>query len=60
MFNKKQANKNDRDNKKVTTQLWQSVSEEEQNALKGGWPLPWPFGGGGGYVGSNSYNQGLK
>lgn len=42
MFNKKQANKNDKNNKKATTQLWQSVSEQEQNALKGGFPKGFP------------------
>lgn len=42
MFNKKQADKNDRDNKKATTQLWQSVSEQEENALKGGFPPKFP------------------
>lgn len=59
MFNKKQANKNDKNGQKTNAKLWQAVSEEEQNSLKGGWPLPWPFGGGGGYI-ANSSNQGIK
>lgn len=60
MFNKKKAIKNNQNDPKTNAKLWQAVSEEEQNALKGGWPLPWPFGGGGGYVGSNNHNQGLR
>ena len=45
MINKKQANKKGKNEKKATTKLWQSVSEEEQNALKGGFPkLPLPYG----------------
>jgi hypothetical protein len=42
MFNKKQADKNNQNDNKATTQLWQTVSEQEQNALKGGFPKGFP------------------
>lgn len=46
MINKKRAIKNKQNINNSSTQLWQTVSEEEQNAVKGGWPPLrfWPPG----------------
>ena len=52
MINNKKAYKNGSQAQKNNAKLWQSISETEQNTLKGGWPLPWPFGPGGGYASS--------
>jgi hypothetical protein len=44
MINKKQAVKNNQNDRTPSAQLWQTISEEEQNALKGGWPnLKFPY-----------------
>ena len=44
MINKKQATKNNQNNQPSSAKLWQDVSEKEQNAIKGGWPIiKWPY-----------------
>ena len=54
MINNKNARKNGSQAQKTDAKLWQSISETEQNTLKGGWPLPWPFGPGGGACASGN------
>ena len=41
--------------------LWTEISEEQQEAMKGGWPWPWPpiGGGGGGAVSGRSAATGM-
>jgi hypothetical protein len=42
---KKNKNQIQKNTNSTEAKLWQAVSEEEQNALKGGWPaLKWPYG----------------
>lgn len=44
----------------ASTVILTEISEEQQEAMKGGFPWPWPFppggGGGGGFNGGNGNN----